>query len=62
MDVSRLLRCLLTLLKLTKWLRLARKALTVAILALCCGGALGWLLQKKQSKKALKKVIGRVIG
>ena len=62
MNLTKLLRLLLTLLNLRLWLRRARQALTALSLALCAVGAAGWLLQRKRGKKALKRAIGRVIG
>ena len=62
MNLTKLLGCLSVLLKLTGLLRLMKKCVTAAILILLCGGAALLLLQKKSSKKALRCIVGRVIG
>ncbi len=62
MNLTKLLGCLSVLLKLTGLLRLLKKVVTVAIFVLLCGGTLLLLLQKRGSKKALRRMVGRVIG
>lgn len=62
MNLDKLLHCVSALLCLTKWLRRAKKALTVLTLLVLCGGALGLLMQKKKAPKKLKKAMKRVVG
>ena len=62
MDLTKLLRILLTLLDLRLWLRRTGQAMTALSLAVCAAGAAAVLLQKKRGKKTLRRAIGRVIG
>ena len=62
MNLTKLLGCVAALLRLTQALRTLKKCVTVlTLLVLCCGTA-ALLLQKKASKKVLRKVVRRVIG